>query len=70
MIHLFAERYDTKSNIKLCGFLSQLKTSYVSSHTEELSYNETICLWMKMYIYIYVYVHFHPQTDYFIVWQL
>ena len=31
-----AERYDTKSNVKLSGFQSQLESSYVSSHTEEL----------------------------------
>ena len=30
-----AERYDTKSNVKLGGFRSQLQASYVSSHTEE-----------------------------------
>ena len=31
-----AERYDTKSNIKLGGFQSQLEASYMTSHTEEL----------------------------------
>ena len=30
-----AEQYDTKSNVKLSGFRSQLEASYVSSHTEE-----------------------------------
>ena len=29
-----AERYDTKSNINLGGFRSQIETSYVSSHTK------------------------------------
>ena len=38
---LAAERYDTKSNVKLDGFQSQLQASYVSSSTEELWYNET-----------------------------
>ena len=33
---LLAERYDTKSNVKLCGFRSKLETSYISSHIEEL----------------------------------
>ena len=33
---LIAEQYDTKSNVKLCGFQSQLEVSYVSSHTNEL----------------------------------
>ena len=34
--HLLAERYDTKSNVKLGGFRAQLRASYVSSHAEEL----------------------------------
>ena len=55
MIHLLAECYDTKSNVKLGGFQSQLQASYVSSHTEELWYNETVSLWMTIYIYIYIY---------------
>ena len=31
-----SERSDTKPNVKLDGFRSQLQASYVSSHTEEL----------------------------------
>ena len=50
MVRLLAERYDTKSNVKLGGFRSQLQASNVSSHTEELWYNETVCLWMTIYI--------------------
>ena len=49
---LMAERYDTKSNVKLGEFQSQLEVSFMSSHTEELWYNETVCLWMTIYIYI------------------
>ena len=45
---LMAERYDSKSNAKLGGFQSQLEASYVSSHTEELWYKETVCLWMTI----------------------
>ena len=30
------EWYDTKSNVKLGGFRSQLQVSYMSSHSEEL----------------------------------
>ena len=52
MVRLLAERYDTKSNVRLGGFWSQLQASYVSSHTEELWYNEIVCLWMTVYIYI------------------
>ena len=63
MVRLLAERYDTKSNVKLGRFLSQLQASYVSSHTEELWYNETVCLWMTKYIYIYmddnIYIHIY-----------
>ena len=52
VVRLLAERYDTKSNVKLGGFLSQVQLSYASSHTEELWYNETVRLWMTKYIYI------------------
>ena len=54
VVRLLAERYDTKSNVKLGAFRSQLQVSYVSSHTEELWYNETTCLWKRIYIYIYI----------------
>ena len=54
MVRLLAERFDTKSNVKLGGFRSQLQASYVSSLTEELRYNETVCLWMTIYTYIYI----------------
>ena len=39
-----AERSDTKFSIKLGRFRSQLEASSLSSHTEELLYNETVCL--------------------------
>ena len=45
VVRLLAERYDTKSNAKLGGFRSQLQASYMSNYTEELWYNETVCLW-------------------------
>ena len=50
------ERYDTKYNIKLGGFQCQLEATCVSSHTDELWYNETLFLWMTIYIYIYIYI--------------
>ena len=53
MVCLLAEWYDTKSNIKLGEFQSQLQASYVSSHTEELLYNKTVCLWMTIYTFAY-----------------
>ena len=46
VVRYLAERYGTKSNEKLGGFRSQLEASYVSSHTEELWYKETVYLWM------------------------
>ena len=57
VVRLLAQRYDTKSNEKSGGFRSQLQPSYVSSHVEELWYNETVCLWMTLYIYIYIYIN-------------
>ena len=54
VVRLLAEQSEIKSNVKLSGFPSQLQASYVSSHTEELWYNETVCLWMTIYIYIYM----------------
>ena len=39
VVRLLAERYDTKSNVKLGRFRSQLQASYVSSHNEESWYN-------------------------------
>ena len=52
MVRLVPERPDTKSNVKLGGFRSQLLASYVSRHAEELWYNETVCLSITT-IYIY-----------------
>ena len=54
MLRLLAEWSNTKSNVKLRGFRFQLQAAYMSSHTEELWYNETVCLWMTIYIYIYM----------------
>ena len=48
MVRLLAERSDTKSNVMLGGFRPQLQASYVSSQTEELWYNETVCGWQYM----------------------
>ena len=50
MFRLFAKRYDIKSNIKLGRIRSQHQAPYMSSHTKELWYNETVCLWMTIYI--------------------
>ena len=55
MVRLLAERSDTKSNVELGGFRSQLQASYMSSQTEKFWYNETVCLWMTIYIYTYIY---------------
>ena len=50
VVRLLAERYDTMSYEKLGGFRSLLPASYVSSHTEVLWYNKTVCLLMTIYI--------------------
>ena len=52
MLCLMAKQYDTTSKVMLDGF----QASYVSSYTEELWYNETVCLYMTIYIYIYIYI--------------
>ena len=39
-----AEWLDTMSIVKLGGFQSQLEVSCISSYTEELWYNETVCI--------------------------
>ena len=57
VVRLLAERSDTKSNVKLGGFRSHLQASYVSSHTEELWYNETVCLWITVYITFIIYTY-------------
>ena len=57
VVRLLAEWYDSKSNIKLGRFRSQLQAAYMSSHTAESWYNETVCRWQ--YIYIYTYMHFY-----------
>ena len=43
------ERHDLKSNVKLGRFQTQPEESYVSSHSEDLWYNEIVCEWMTIY---------------------
>ena len=50
MVRLLAEQFEIKSNVKVGRVSTQFQASYVSSHTEELWYNETVCLWMTIYI--------------------
>ena len=56
-----AERLDTNSRVKISMFRSHLEASCVSSYTEELWYNETVCGWQHShphaYIYIYIYIY-------------
>ena len=58
VVRLLVERYDNKFNVKLGRFRSQLQTSI---HTEELGYNETVCLWMTIYKYIYIYIYIYER---------
>ena len=48
-------------NEKLSVFRSSLGATRMSNHTEELWYNETVCLWMTIYIYIYIYIYISIQ---------
>ena len=82
VVRLLAEQYDTRSNVKLGGFQSQLQVSYMSNHTEELWYNETVCLWMtyktgnRMFCFFFLQVNvcFHweylPPPPSLYLWQL
>ena len=63
MVRLLAERSDTKCKVKLGVFRSRLQASYVSSHTEELWYNETVYRWMTIYIIEYVESTFIKHID-------
>ena len=51
-----AEWLDTMTCVKLSGFWSQVEASHVSTHTEELRYNQTVCPRVTVYIYIYIYI--------------
>ena len=46
VVRLWAEQYDTKFNVNLGWFRSQLQASYVSSHT--------VYIYIHIYIYIYI----------------
>ena len=41
-----------RSSVRIGEFRSQFEASSVSSPTEDLWFNETVCLWMTIYIYI------------------
>ena len=47
------------TDVKSARFPSQLEAYHGSSHTEELCYNETVCLWMTINIYIYIYIYIY-----------
>ena len=49
-----AERLDIMSSVKLGRFRSKLESSYVSSYTKELWYNETVYLRMTIYTFLCV----------------
>ena len=46
---VLAEWYDTKSNVKLGRFQSQLQVSYMSSHTDKMK--QSVSEWQYIYIY-------------------
>ena len=46
------------------GFRSQLEASLGSSHTEELWYNKTVCLWMTMFVFEFISnIHQNERTN-------
>ena len=45
--------------IKLGGFRSQFEASRKAIHTEQLWYDEIVCLCMTDYIYIYIYIYIY-----------
>ena len=59
VVRLLAERQDTKSNVKLGGFWTQLQTSDVSSHPEVLWYNKILSMHDNIYIYNYFFLNFY-----------
>ena len=50
----WAEPYDTKSNVLLDGFWSQIQASYVSSHTDDCDTKQSVDDYIYIYIYIYI----------------
>ena len=58
-----AERLDTMSGVMLDEFRSQFEASCVSSYSEELWYNETVCLWMTEYIYNYEWRNWYIKLE-------
>ena len=55
-----------QADVKLAGFQFQFEASRVSGHTDELWYEETVCLWMTIYIYIYIiyiYIHIYMEVN-------
>ena len=49
-IYIEGEPLDISSSEKLSGFRFSFEASCVTTRTEELWYNETICLWMTIYM--------------------
>ena len=47
---LMAVRFYYQADVKFAGFQTQLKASRVSSHTDELWYNDVVYLWITIYI--------------------
>ena len=58
------------SDVKLGRFRFQLEASHMSSLTEELWYNKTVCLLMTIYIYIYIHTIYLSRVILFAVFIL
>ena len=59
VVRLLSKRHDTKSNVNFGGFRSQLQASYVSSHTEELWYNESLTVDDNKHTHTHTHTHTH-----------
>ena len=61
------------TGVKLAVFWIQHGASHVFTPTNELWYNETICLWMTIYthiLYIYIYIYIYIKERFGLVWFL
>ena len=68
-VNEMAEWLDTKSRVKLDGLGSKFGPSCLSSHTEQLWYNETVSLWMTIYITEIFQTLPNPHSDAYLLWD-
>ena len=52
-VRLLAERYDTKSNVILCGFDPSFKCPTCLATLKSCDTTKRVCLWMTIYTYLH-----------------